>query len=221
MGTRSYHINAKNGNDVITVPNGKKHYITTGNGKDRVVIKTGNGHTVIGGNGTTDDKGSDVITIYKGKHHWVNGGFRKKTTVNLKGGNVDAIITWLGNDVINISGKATVSNKAWQYTRDEKCGIDTGSGNDRVTFEKNAGNGAIVYTGSGDDTIIIKGGNKQQIHTGMGVDTVKVSGGTGHKLYLDEGTNKVTLTNTKITIFTAYGASDKITINSNIFKIRI
>lgn len=212
-GSKSYNIDAKGGNDTITVYKGNEHYITTGNnGTNKVIIKSGNGHTVIGGY-DTNAKGSDVITINKGKHHWINGGFRKKTTVNLKGGNVDAIITWQGNDVITISGKATVSNKAWQYTRTEKCGIDTGSGKDKVTFEASAGSGAIVYTGAGNDTITIKGGNKQQIHTGAGTDTIKVSGGTGHKIYLDEGTNKLTLSNSKATIFTGYAATDKITIN--------
>lgn len=211
-------INAGAGNDTITVYKGNSHSIDVGSGKkDKVIIKGGNRHVIGNFSGEETGTGHVTITIYKGKHHAVNAGYLKKNvTVNLKGGNADSILTWGGNDTIVVSGKATLSNKAWEHLNTaDKCGIDTGSGNDEVKFKANAGNGIIAYVGNGDDVITILGGNKHQVHTGAGKDKVNISGGTRHAVYLDDGINNVTVTNTRATIYTGDLATDNITVKWN------
>lgn len=211
-----HQINAGAGDDVITVTKGNNHSIDVGSGKkDKVTVNGGNSHVI--GNFTTGATGNVTIIINSGKHHAINAGaLGKNVKVYLNGGHTDSIITWEGNDTVVVSGKGSMSNKAWQYVNPaRKCAIDTGSGKDSVTFEAKNGKGFIAYTGAGNDTITIKNGKKHQVHTDAGNDKVKITGGTGHIVYLDTGKNGVTMENTKATVYTKEDAVDNITIKWN------
>ncbi len=215
-----HEINGGSGNDTITVYKGSNHSIDVGSGKkDKVIIKGGNKSVI--GNFTTGATGNVTIEIYNGKKHAINaGGIKKNVTVKLKGGSTSGILTWGGNDTVEVSGKGVASNTAEKYAigySDKKWGINTGAGNDNVTLSSNKSNGVIVYAGLGDDVITIKKGNNHIIYTEDGNDRVIISGGKGHILYLDKnssyGKNDVMLKNTQATIDTRMYVEDNITIN--------
>lgn len=238
------------GKDTINVKSGKDHIVFANNGSDIINVKGGNNCMISAGNmtgsakdeeGRTDSKNTkDIIKIYGGKKNTIIGGPRKND-ITMFGGNVKSILGGNGDDdrksgdVITIKKGSTISNETYSPTYGQNYGISAAAGNDKITFEKGAGSGVVIFADQGADTIVIKGGSKHQInagtgndtiiisagnnhiiHTDAGTDKVTVSAGSGHKLYLDKGTNNVTLNavskSSKITLYGGGTSTDKITV---------
>ena len=230
--------------DTVNVKSGKDHIIFTNNGSDIINVKGGNNCMISAGNmtgsardenGRTDGKATkDIIKIYGGKKNTIIGGPRNNN-ITMFGGNVKSILGGTGKDVITIKKGSTISNETYSPTYGQNYGISAAAGNDKITFEKGAGSGVVIFADQGADTIVIKGGSKHQInagtgndtitisagnnhiiHTDAGTDKVTISAGSGHKLYLDKGTNNVTLNavskSSKITLYGGGTSTDKITV---------
>ena len=196
-------IQGGSGNDDITIIKGNKQNISGDGGNDNIIIKAGSKEFISG------DAGNDTITVNKGKGHEIYGG-SGNDTINLKGCNASYIQGDAGDDTVTISGGATVSGN--RPTSFHDPGLVTGEGNDTVTIAADAGKVAKLYSGAGDDTIIVRGGSGHEIHTGEGTDKVTVTGGKNLKIYLDDGKNTVTLSGASTTIYTGYKSADDITV---------
>ena len=179
-----YGINSSN--ETVNVYGGSNHEISLGNGNNRVLIAGGKNHNVY----TGDDR--DIITV-KNKAH------------------VSNIRTNGGNDDITIEGGAYVNNNDNGYYNRS---IQTGAGDDKVTFNKDAGSGTMVKTEDGDDKVYVKGGKNLNINAGDGKDLIEVTGGSSLAIDLESGENKVTVSAAKdVTISMNSQSDDRITLN--------
>ena len=173
-------------NETVNVYGGNEHEITLGNGNNKVLIAGGKNHGV----STGDDR--DIITV-KNKAH------------------VSNIRTNGGDDDITIGGGAYVNNNSNGYYNRS---IQTGSGNDKVTFNKDAGNGTMVKTEDGDDKVYVKGGKNLSINAGEGKDLIEVTGGSSLTIDLESGQNTVTVSAAKdVTLSMNSNSDDRITLN--------
>ena len=232
------------GKDTINLKSGKDHIVFANNGSDTINVKGGNYCMISAGNmtgsptdenGRTDSKNTkDIIKIYGGKKNTIAGGSRNNN-ITMFGGNVKSILGGNGVDVITIKKGGTISNETYSPTYGRNYGISADAGNDKITFEKGAGSGVVIFADQGADKIVIRGGSKHQInagtgndtitisagnnhtiHTDAGTDKVTISAGSGHKIYLDKGTNNVTLNavskSSKTTLYGGGTSTDKITV---------
>ena len=120
------------------------------------------------------------------------------------------MVNRINHDTITIKSGAYVNNNSNGYYN---MSITTGTGDDTVTFEKDAGNEIAVKTEDGNDKIYIKGGNKHTVYTGNGTDTIEVTGGSDHNIHLESGWNNVTLSAKNVTLNMNSSADDRIIIN--------
>ena len=148
-------VNARNGNDQITVYKGKKHKIYGGAGKDTITIAKaiGTGNKIYG------DAGNDTIKINGGNSNIIYGG-AGNDAITLAGGKSNKIYGQTGVDTIIVKGGSG------NY-------IYGGAGNDKITIS--GGTGQKVFGETGDDTITVSGGNKHALRGGKGSDSYVVS----------------------------------------------
>ena len=205
-------VKARNGNDQITVYQGKNHKIYGGLGADTVTLtkNAGTGIRVYG------EAGNDTIKINGGNSNTINGG-NGVDTITLTAGNNNTVYGGAGNDRITVSGGK--NNKIYGQGNNDiiriKGGsghvIDGGAGNDNIYIDagsvksidnsggsdyieigKNAGNGIKVESGASksyklnaNETVKVLGGNNHDIRLYGGADKVIIAGGSGHTVYTD------------------------------------
>ena len=190
-------INARKGNDQITVFKGDGHKINGGAGNDTIKISKGNSHKIYG------NAGDDSITLSVGKKTVVHGNAGVDTiTIGKKAGTGNKMYGDDGNDKINIQGGS--SNKVWggkgvdtiTLSGGKKNFVYGNEGDDRITITKTAGVGNKIYGNSGNDRIKVKGGNNNTISGDTGNDIITVSGGSKNNIGGNAGNDKITITKT-------------------------
>ena len=189
----SNKVQAKKGNDTITVYKGKSNKIYGDAGNDKITIEktAGSGNEIYGGGG------ADVITVKGGKKEYIYGGAGNdqitvnkgtsiyvygeagKDTIRIKGGSGHVINGGAGRDEIYVAGGSVKS-------------IDNSGGNDYIEIGKKAGSGIKVESGASkgyklvaDETVNVLGGNNHDIRLYGGNDKVIIAGGAGHVVYTD------------------------------------
>lgn len=238
-GIKNLTINAKSGNDDITLSNSyKSAKINAGNGINNVTLEDAGTVTV------TSGSGKDTILIYD------NGGVYNQTIkagdgdndITIERSGKSTVTTGSGSDTIDILSDGTKTIKAGNGTNNiTVTGIGTtsitaGNGADNITVSNNtssttikAGNGTnnIVVSDSKGKVTITSGNDKDEIrintegsvsvNSGKSDDTVNISNSSSATIKSLYGDNNITLVNKsakKSTITTGLG-SDIISIDGN------
>ena len=196
-------VNARKGNDQITVYKGKKHNIYGGAGKDTITIGkkassgikiygddnknkiSGNDSIIINGgskNSIYAGKGNDTITIIGGKNNYIYGGKGFDTFIIGKNSTGTAIIkdygTTKGNmDLIKVAGRTITGAKL------SKESVILTAGKSSLTVEHAKGRTILLQDSRGNyamsDTAITLGNNfKGTLNTSTLLPTVKMVSGT-------------------------------------------
>ncbi len=178
-----FTINAKGGNDKITVSSGKKgSRVNVGTGIDTVKVTGGKVDviTLSGYGNTVDITGGRVnkITATKMKHKSVNEITVKKQKniiINMTDGQDKITVNGIHNDI---------------FSKVSKAKIVTRSDNDVITINKGGFN--RINTGLGKDKVTINVGSNH-INTSSGMDTITVNGKYGNYINAGDDNDKITL----------------------------
>ncbi len=205
-------VNAKAGDDVITVTRWVGSEINGGTGNDTITLKdeATSLNTVHAGSG------NDVINIKKpiGAQNEIYGD-AGNDKITFKGdeysGNYNVLHGGAGNDTITVSAAPILLN-IYGDAGNDKISVTNKIGKVTYTSDSTA-DPVIISGGAGNDTITVKGGCNHKIYSGTGTDTIKITNGSLHKIYLDSGKNKVNLTTSDVTLYTGKKSVDSITIN--------
>ena len=145
-------INARKGNDQITVFKGDGHKINGGAGKDTITVKKGNSHKING------DAGNDKITLAAGKKTVIHGGSGNDTII-VTGGSNNTIYGDKGKDTFVFGKKAKATIKDYTAGQDKlqvSGGIITGTKLSKKNVIFTSGKSSVTLEKASDKKISIK-----------------------------------------------------------------
>ncbi len=190
-------INARKGNDQITIYKGDSHKIYGGDGNDTITVGAGAGKRLY----VYGDAGNDIIKVKGGVSSYIRGGIGDDrititggTSLTVNGGsNADKIYV-KGGSGHKING-GTAADKIYIYKGTHTITNDGGS--DYIEIKKDAGNRNKIESGvnagyklNANETVKVLGGKNHDIRLYGGKDKVIIAGGSGHVIYTDGPTGK-------------------------------
>ena len=202
--SNALQILAGEGNNTVSIKNGKDNLIFTGSGND--TITTGDGKDRIsagdGDNIISSGNGNDTIEAGDGSNTITSGSGQKTITVG------DSTAEDNHGSTITLTGNISYSD------------ITTGTGDDTITLQGNSGSSVSIESKGGDNTInylkdysINPYGTYSEIKTGDGDDTLNMGTLCSNEINLGDGDNTINMKGRDNTINTGSG-NDEINVTT-------